>query len=67
MERVSFGKGVNKESDDVAGLAISESLRSGIRTLKEAERNANEGVSLINIIEEIENSFKSISNARESA
>lgn len=51
LERVAFGTRVNKGSDDVAGLAISESLRSDIRTLRQAERNANDGISLINVIE----------------
>ncbi len=51
IERVAFGTRVNKGSDDVAGLAISESLRSDIRTLRQAERNSNDGVSLINVIE----------------
>ncbi|MEK9629236.1 MAG: flagellin [Nitrospinota bacterium] len=51
IERVAFGTRVNKGSDDVAGLAISESLRSDIRTLRQAERNANDGISLINVIE----------------
>ncbi|MBT5470841.1 MAG: flagellin FliC [Nitrospina sp.] len=51
IERVAFGTRVNKGADDVAGLAISESLRSDIRTLRQGERNANDGVSLINVIE----------------
>jgi len=51
IERVAFGTRVNKGSDDVAGLAISESLRSDIRTLRQAGRNANDGISLINVIE----------------
>jgi len=51
IERVAFGTRVNKGSDDVAGLAISESLRSDVRTLRQAERNANDGISLINVIE----------------
>lgn len=51
IERVAFGTRVNKGSDDVAGLAISDSLRSDIRTLRQAERNANDGISLLNVIE----------------
>lgn len=51
IEKVAFGTRINKGSDDVAGLAISDSLRSDIRTLRQAERNANDGISLINVAE----------------
>ncbi len=51
IERVAFGTRVNKGSDDVAGLAISESLRSDVRGLRQATRNANDGISMINVIE----------------
>ena len=51
LERVSSGSRVNKTSDDVAGLAISEALRSDIRALRQGARNLNDGISLINIVE----------------
>ena len=51
VERISSGLRINKASDDAAGLAISEGLRSDIRTLRQAVRNSNDGVSLINIAE----------------
>ena len=51
VERISSGIRINRASDDAAGLAISEGLRSDIRTLRQAVRNANEGISLINITE----------------
>jgi flagellin len=51
VERISSGIRINKASDDAAGLAISEGLRSDIRALRQASRNANDGVSLINITE----------------
>jgi flagellin len=51
VERISSGIRINKASDDAAGLAISEGLRSDIRALRQAGRNANDGVSLINITE----------------
>ncbi|MZH04672.1 MAG: flagellin FliC [Nitrospinae bacterium] len=51
IENVAFGTRINKGSDDVTGLVISESLRSDIRTLRQAERNVNDGISLINVIE----------------
>ena len=51
VERISSGIRINRGSDDAAGLAISEVLRSDIRTLRQAVRNANDGVSLINVTE----------------
>jgi flagellin len=51
IEKVAFGTRINNGSDDVAGLAISESLRSDIRALRQAERNANDGISLLNVAE----------------
>jgi len=51
VERVSSGIRINKGADDAAGLAISESLRSDIRTLRQAVRNGNDGISMINITE----------------
>ena len=51
VERISSGIRINRGSDDAAGLAISEGLRSDIRALRQAIRNANDGVSLINVTE----------------
>ena len=51
VERISSGIRINRGADDAAGLAISESLRSDIRALKQAVRNANDGISLINVTE----------------
>ena len=51
IERISTGIRINKGADDAAGLAISEGLRSDIRALKQATRNANDGISLINVTE----------------
>jgi flagellin len=51
VERISSGIRINKASDDAAGLAVSEGLRSDIRALRQAVRNAHDGVSLINIAE----------------
>jgi flagellin len=60
VERISSGIRINRASDDAAGLAISEALRSDIRTLRQAVRNANDGVSLINITEGALNEQSSI-------
>lgn len=47
LERLSTGYRINKASDDAAGLAISEKMRSQIRGLNQAVRNAQDGISLI--------------------
>ena len=51
IERISTGIRINRGADDAAGLAISEGLRSDIRALRQATRNANDGISLINVTE----------------
>ena len=60
VERISSGIRINRGADDAAGLAISEALRSDIRTLRQAVRNANDGISLINITEGALNEQSSI-------
>lgn len=47
LERLSTGYRINKAADDAAGLAISEKMRSQIRGLNQAVRNAQDGISLI--------------------
>jgi len=51
VERISSGIRINRAADDAAGLAISEGLRSDIRVSRQAVRNANDGISVINITE----------------
>lgn len=51
MERLSSGSRINKAADDAAGLAISENMRASIRSLRQASRNASDGVSLIQVAE----------------
>ena len=51
VERIASGIRINRGADDAAGLAISESLRSDIRALRQAVRNGNDGIALINITE----------------
>jgi flagellin len=46
MERLSTGSRINSAKDDAAGLAISTSLTSQIRGMRQAVRNANDGISL---------------------
>ena len=51
VERISSGIRINKAADDAAGLAVSEGLRSDIRALRQAVRNASDGISLMNVAE----------------
>ena len=51
VERISSGIRINRAADDAAGLAVSEGLRSDIRALRQAVRNASDGISLMNVTE----------------
>ena len=51
LERLSSGSRINHAGDDAAGLAISESLRAQIRGIRQARRNASDGISLIQVSE----------------
>lgn len=51
LERLSSGSRINHAGDDAAGLAISEGLRAQIRGLAQAERNAHDGISLVQVAE----------------
>ncbi|MDM5200709.1 flagellin [Fictibacillus enclensis] len=51
MEKLSSGLRINKAGDDAAGLAISEKMRSQIRGLDQASRNAQDGISMIQTAE----------------
>ncbi len=51
MEKLSSGIRINRAGDDAAGLAISEKMRSQIRGLNQASRNAQDGISMIQTAE----------------
>jgi len=51
LEQLSSGSRINRAGDDAAGLAISENLKAQLRGLSQAERNAQDGVSLVQIAE----------------
>ncbi len=51
LERLSSGSRINRAGDDAAGLAISENLRAQIRGFRQAKRNAQDGVSMIQVTE----------------
>lgn len=50
-EQLASGSRINKSADDAAGLAISSNLNGNIRSLKQAQRNAQDGVSFIQVAE----------------
>lgn len=47
LEKLSSGFRINKGADDAAGLAISEKLKAEIRGIRQARRNASDGISMI--------------------
>src|SRR6056297_2304201 len=51
LERLSSGKRINGAADDAAGLAISEKMGSQVRGLGQAQRNAQDGISMIQTAE----------------
>jgi len=52
MAQLSTGSRITKAGDDAAGLAISENLKSNIRSYGQASRNANDGISMISTAEQ---------------
>jgi len=51
LEKLSSGTRIVRAADDAAGLAISEKLKAQIRGIKQAERNASDGISMIQTAE----------------
>ncbi len=51
MAQLSSGSRINIAADDAAGLAISEKLKAGIRSARQANRNANDGISMVQTAE----------------
>jgi len=51
MAQLASGSRINIAADDAAGLAISERLKSGIRSARQANRNANDGISMVQTAE----------------
>jgi flagellin len=58
--RLSSGMRINSASDDAAGLGISENLKANIRSLAQAQRNANDGISLTQVAEGSMNDIQGI-------
>ena len=51
MAKLASGSRINKAADDAAGLAISESFKAQIRSAAQAQRNANDGISMVQTAE----------------
>lgn len=51
MSQLASGSRINKAADDAAGLAISENMKATIRSTRQANRNANDGISLVQTAE----------------
>jgi flagellin len=51
MEKLSSGFRINRAGDDASGLAVSEKMRSQVRGLRQAEQNAQNGISFIQVAE----------------
>ena len=51
FQRLASGNRITSAGDDAAGLSISENLHAQIRSLRQAERNTNDGVSLVQVAE----------------
>src|SRR5215212_3444265 len=60
MEKLSSGLRINRAADDAAGLAISEKMRAQVRGLGQAQRNALDGISLVQTSEGAHNEMHSI-------
>ncbi len=60
LEKLSSGYRINRAADDAAGLAISEKMRAQIKGLSAAQRNAQDGISLIQTTEGALNETHSI-------
>jgi flagellin len=58
--RLSSGMRINSAADDAAGLGISENLKANIRSLAQAQRNANDGISLTQVAEGSMNDMQGI-------
>jgi flagellin len=51
FNRLASGNRITSAGDDAAGLSISENLKAQVRSLKQAERNANDGISFVQVAE----------------
>jgi len=68
INRLSTGLRINQAQDDAAGLQISNNLRADIRVLGQAQRNANDGIGRLNVMDGVlENATSLLTRAAELA
>lgn len=60
LERLSTGLRINRASDDAAGLGVSENLRTQVRGVAQAQRNAQDGIAALQIAEGSANEISSL-------
>jgi flagellin len=60
LEKLASGTRINRAADDAAGLAISEKMRAGIRSINQDIRNANDGIAMIQTAEGAMNEVSNI-------
>jgi flagellin len=60
LEHLSSGTRINRAGDDAAGLAISEKLKASIRSLRQASRNASDGIGMVQTAEGAMNEISNI-------
>jgi len=60
MEHLASGSRINQAADDAAGLAISENMKSQMKSLRQATRNANDAISMIQTAEGGMNEISSV-------
>ena len=51
LQKLASGSRINSSGDDAAGLAISEKMKGQIRSMVQADRNANDGISVVQVAE----------------
>ncbi|EPZ50392.1 putative flagellin protein [Bacteriovorax sp. BAL6_X] len=51
LQKLSSGKRINKSADDAAGLAIAKNMEAQVKGLRQASRNANDGISMVQTAE----------------
>ena len=51
LERISSGKRINRAADDAAGLAVATNLKTEAMSIRQGMRNANDGISIIQVAE----------------
>lgn len=62
LERLASGQRINRSGDDAAGMAIASNLKANIRSLGQASRNSNDGISMIQVAEGGLNEISNIIN-----